>query len=87
MKYAFIAEHRPMFSIRAMCRSLCVQPSGFCAWLNDPLSRRAREDCRQTELIRAAWSKSGKAYEPPRVLRKLFCLRQAGMACSSSLAK
>ncbi|GAB5376050.1 MAG: hypothetical protein AcusKO_25120 [Acuticoccus sp.] len=62
MKYAFIAEHRLLFSIRAMCRCLRVQPSGFYAWLKDPLSKRAREDQRQTELIRAAWSESGKVY-------------------------
>ena len=60
MRYAFIAEHRPVFSIRAMCRCLSVQPSGFYAWLKDPLSRRAREDERQTKLIRAAWRDSGK---------------------------
>ncbi|WP_460437323.1 IS3 family transposase, partial [Ancylobacter sonchi] len=49
-------------SIRAMCRCLRVQPSGFYAWLKDPLSKRALEDRRQTELIRAAWSESGKVY-------------------------
>ena len=62
MKYAFIAAHRLQFSIRAMCRCPRVQPSGFCAWLKDPLSRRAREDQRRIELIRAAWSESGKVY-------------------------
>ncbi len=62
MRYAFIAEHRPVLSIRAMCRCLSVQPSGFYAWLKDPLSRRAREDERQTKLIRAAWRDSGKVY-------------------------
>ena len=61
MKYAFIAELRRMFSIRAMC--LCVQPSGFYAWLKEPLSNRAQEDHRQTELIRAAWRESGKVYD------------------------
>ena len=49
MKYAFIAEHRLLFLIRAMCRCLRVQPSGFYTWLKDPLSKRAQEDQLQTE--------------------------------------
>ena len=44
MRYAFVAEHRPWFSVRAMCRCLRIQPSGFYAWLKSPLSKRARED-------------------------------------------
>ena len=36
--------------------------SGFYAWLKEPLSLRARDDVRQTELIRQAWSDSGKVY-------------------------
>jgi len=62
VRYAFIAEHRPQFSVRAMCRCLRIHPSGFYAWLKTPLSKRAREDARQTELIRQAWTDSGKVY-------------------------
>jgi HTH-like domain len=62
VKYAFIAEHRPVFGVRAMCRCLSVQPSGFYAWLKNPLNRRAQEDRRQIELIRKAWSDSSKVY-------------------------
>lgn len=62
MRYAFIAEHRPIFSIRAMCRCLSVQPSGFCAWLKVPLSKRAREDERQAKLVKDAWEARGKVY-------------------------
>lgn len=62
MKYAFVAEHRPLFSVRAMCRCLRIHPSGFLAWLKNPLSRRTKEDVRQTELIRRAWTDSGKVY-------------------------
>ena len=28
VRYAFIAEHRPIFAVRAMCRMLAVHPSG-----------------------------------------------------------
>jgi putative transposase len=62
VRYAFIAEHRDRFAVRAMCRCLAVQPSGFYAWQKSPLSQRAREDARQTDLIRKAWNDSGKVY-------------------------
>ena len=41
---------------------LMVHVSGFYAWLKGPLSQRAQEDLRQTELIRHAWADSGKVY-------------------------
>jgi hypothetical protein len=62
MKYAFIKAHRPEFSVRVMCRMLCVHPSGFYAWLKRPFSRRAVEDIRQTGLLKDAWEESGKVY-------------------------
>ncbi len=62
MRYAFVAEHRSIFSVRAMCRCLRIHPSGFYAWLKKPLSNRAIEDERQTDLINDAWKESGKVY-------------------------
>ncbi|MGB0507919.1 MAG: IS3 family transposase [Pikeienuella sp.] len=62
MKYAFVAEHRPTFSVRRMCRCLNIHPSGFYAWVKNPLSHRAREDARQTKLLKDAWKDSGKVY-------------------------
>ena len=54
--------HQAEFSVRAMCRVLRIHFCGFYAWLKEPLSLRARGDVRQTELIRQAWSDSGKVY-------------------------
>ncbi len=45
-----------------MCRVLAVHFSGFYAWVKEPLSQRALEDARQTDLIKQAWTDSGKVY-------------------------
>jgi putative transposase len=59
MKHVFIRPHREEFSVQAMCRMLRVHVSGFYAWQREPMSTRAKEDARQTKLIRDAWSDSG----------------------------
>ena len=57
---------------------LTVHPSGFYAWLKRPFSKRALEDERQTELLKAAWKDSGKVYG----YRKLHDdLQDQGEAC------
>lgn len=62
MKYAFVAEHRPTFSVRKMCHCLNIHPSRFYAWIKNPLSHRTREDAHQTKLLKEAWNDSGKVY-------------------------
>ncbi|MEP4194318.1 MAG: IS3 family transposase [Aliishimia sp.] len=62
VRYAFIETNRSEFSVRSMCRVLMVHFSGFYAWLKEPLSLRAQEDMRQTDLIQQAWADSGKVY-------------------------
>ncbi len=68
-----------------MCRCLRIQPSGYYAWQKSPLSQRAREDARQTELIRQAWNDSGKVYG----YRKLHddLLDQGEACCPNRVAR
>src|SRR5215218_10144005 len=77
--YAFIKAHRSTFSVQALCRVLDVAPSGYYAWLKQPLSNRALEDVRLLRLIRASFVASQGIYGAPRVF---LDLREAGETCS-----
>jgi putative transposase len=77
--YEFIKAHRGTFGVQAICRVLNVAPSGYYAWLQQPLSRRAQEDARLLQLIRASFVASQGIYGAPRVF---LDLREAGETCS-----
>ncbi len=77
--YGFIKTHRHQFRVRTMCRLLEVSPSGYYAWLQEPISNRAREDTRLLRLIRASFAASHGIYGAPRVF---LDLREAGETCS-----
>ena len=71
--------------MRTICRCLRIHPSGFYAWLKNPLSKRAREDARQTELIRRAWKDSGKVYGYRKLQDDL--LDQGETCCPNRVAR
>lgn len=48
--YKFIESHRSEYSVQAMCAVLDVAPSGYYAWLKQPMSDRAIEDARLLRL-------------------------------------
>jgi putative transposase len=77
--YQFIKDNRRNFDIRVMCRVLGVAPSGYYAWLHEPVSKRAQEDARLLRLIRASFVASHGIYGSPRVF---LDLREAGETCS-----
>jgi len=77
--YEFIKTHRQKHSVQAMCRLLGVAPSGYYAWLSQPVSNRTQEDARLLRLIRASFTASGGIYGAPRVF---LDLREAGETCS-----
>jgi putative transposase len=64
---------------------LRIQPSGFYAWLKNPLSKRGQDDIRQTRLIEDAWKQSGKVYG----YRKLHddLLDQGETSCANRIAR
>ena len=74
MRYAFIKENRGTFRVTTMCRVLGVHRSGFYAWLKNPLSDRAREDCRLMESIQKSYLESFGVYGSPRIHRDLLAL-------------
>jgi putative transposase len=62
-----------------MCKILEVAQCGYYQWLQQPISKRAREDARLLRLIRASFVASHSIYGAPRVF---LDLREAGETCS-----
>ena len=83
MKSAFSHAHRDVFGVRTMCRMLRVHLSGVYAWLREPVSTRAKEDVRQTALLRDAWSDSGKVCGYPSAGRALQSKVPRGASCTT----
>jgi len=77
--YEFIKAHRGTYNVKVMCRALGVTRSGYYAWLQSPISNRAKEDARLLRLIRASFKASHGIYGAPRVF---LDLREAGETCS-----
>ena len=57
--------------VRVMCRLLKISASGFYAWDDRPLSRRAREDIALTVRIHAIHRRSKGAYGAPMIHAEL----------------
>ena len=78
LKYAFIKQHADEYSIRRLCLTLKVHPSGYYAWLAEPQSLRAKDDQRLLGLIKHSWLESDGVYG----YRKIHDdLREAGEDC------
>ena len=71
MIFRFIAAQKAEHSIKVMCRVLGVSCSGFHAWRGRAPSKRAVEDARLTERIRAIHEATRKVYGSPRIHAEL----------------
>jgi putative transposase len=63
--------HQATYPVRVMSRLLGVSASGFYAWKNRPLSKRAVEDIGLTAKIFAIHRRSGEAYGAPSIRAEL----------------
>jgi transposase InsO family protein len=61
-----------------LCRLLDVSPSGYYAWRNRPLSRRAQEDAQLLALIRAIFEGSRQIYGYRKVHARLAATLPCG---------
>jgi transposase InsO family protein len=64
-------EHEQEFHISAMCRALEVSPAGYYRWRSRKPPKRAEENERLVERIKAVHAASRGIYGSPKVYRKL----------------
>ena len=67
MKYSRMKEWRRQYPITVMCRVFNVSESGYHAWRDRPLSRRAEENGRLEIEIRAAHQRTRETCGPQRL--------------------
>ncbi|MEP2595778.1 MAG: IS3 family transposase [Kangiellaceae bacterium] len=77
-KYTLIKARRQKYPVRTLCRALEVHPSGFYAWLSNPVSKRAKEDDYLLGFIKQYWLESGCVYGYRKVYKDL---RATGELC------
>ena len=71
MKYAFIEEHRPMWRLRTLCRTLSVSKSGYFCWREGREPPRRSADRALGVKIKAIHAESGEIYGSPRIHQEL----------------
>lgn len=69
MIYAFIAAHEKEHTVKAMCRVLGVERSGYYAWKRRPPSGRERANAELMEKVREAFEVSRQTYGSVRIQR------------------
>jgi transposase InsO family protein len=79
MRYAFIQRESGKLAVRAMCRLLAVQASGYYAWTRREPCRREARRLQLLESIRRVHERSHGTYGSPRVHR---ALKKEGVACT-----
>jgi putative transposase len=86
MIFSFIEEHREIWSVTILCRTLQVSPQGFYAWRSRSKSQRQlRRDALLVE-IQAIHNETKQRYGSPRIHAELVKSR-AVACCVNTVAK
>ena len=72
MKYQFIKDNSPGFSVERVAKVLNVSRSGYYAWLSRPRSRRAEENIRLDVEIKSVYEHSKRRYGSVKITRELL---------------
>ena len=96
MKYAWIKQHTPEFTVLSMCRFLEVSQSAYYAWIHRVPSSREREDAQLSGMVQTTFEKSRHTYGTRRLkmalshqgqavgrrrIRRL--MKEAGLVCKT----
>ena len=71
MRYAWIEEHRDLFSVSRMCRQLAVSRTGYCQWRTREPSARSRANERLDAQVAAIHRESRRSYGRERIHRQM----------------
>jgi putative transposase len=71
VKYAWIDEHRDLFSVARMCRQLDVSRSGYGQWRVRPPSNRSIANDALDARVAALHAESDRSYGRERIVRAL----------------
>lgn len=78
MRYQFITEQKPHFSLAALCRAMQVSQSGYVDWCKRPRSARQQQEEVLVLSVREIHQQSRGTYGSPRVYREC---KARGLAC------
>jgi putative transposase len=76
--FEFVEQEKAHYPVARLCRVLGVSTSGYSAWRNRSLSRRAQEDIMVTAEITRIHQQSRMTYGAPRIHAELA---DDGMRC------
>jgi hypothetical protein len=87
VKYAWIRQHRELFSVTAQCQALQVSTSGYYAWVDRPESPRARRHARIQQAVRQVHAQSHGIYGSRKIAVSLREQPELEAACRNTVAQ